>query len=239
MPSSIAAIDVAVLVPERVAGPARDISRALSGGRPDALQLDDTHLPHVTLAQQFVERARLDELFGELDRILRHEPVLLLRIPGVAVDHGTISLAVDRTADLQHLHELVMDAIEPFESPDLGRGPQRGVPAAGTAVELRRGSPSTSLRTGRGGAPGRVPGADAFRPNGEAIRPQDVDWVRNYREHSAYAHYRPHVTLGHGDMSPAVQPIDFRADRIAVCELGRFCTCRAVLGVWTLGGTRL
>lgn len=204
MPSSIVAIDVAVLVPESVAGPVRDISRALSSGRPDALQLDDTHLPHVTLAHQFVERARLDELFGELDRILRHEPVLLLRIPGVAVDHDTISLAVDRTADLQRLHELVMDAIEPFES--LGGG--------------------------------RVPGADAFRPNGEAIRPQDVNWVRNYREHSAYVHYRPHVTLGHGDIPPSVQPIDFRADRIAVCEVGRFCTCRTVLRAWTLGGTR-
>ncbi len=207
MPQELVAIDVAVLVSGSVAALAHNINRALSRGRPDALRFDDTHLPHVTLAQQFVERACLDELFGELDRILGHGPLLVLHIPGVAVDQGTISLAVDRTADLQRLHERVMDAIGPFEVPGLGRI--------------------------------RVAGADAFRANGEAVRPQDVDWVSHYRERSAYAHYRPHVTLGHGDTSPSVQPIDLRAEHIAVCELGRFCTCRAVLRAWTLGGTSL
>ncbi len=197
MPTAdLVAIDVALLLEGDVAERARELNAALAAGRAGPLVLDEAHLPHVTLAQQFVDRARLDELFLELDRIVRHEPALSLRIAGSTVVHGTVQLAVDTSPDLQRLHELVMDAIEPFESPD--------------------------------GA------TDAFRANGEAIRPQDVDWVRNYRENAACAHYHPHVTIGHGAAAPPLAPVDFRAARVAVCQLGRFCTCRTVLHDWRL-----
>jgi 2'-5' RNA ligase superfamily len=196
VPSNFVAIDVAILVAGDVAVQAREVNLALAAGRADALRLDDSHLPHVTLAQQFVDRARLDELFTELDRIVRHEPGLSLRISGAVVERGTVQLAVDASPDLQRLHELLMDAIEPFESPEGG--------------------------------------ADAFRTDGEAIRPQDVDWVRSYRDDAAYAHYRPHITVGHAAAGPSVAPVNFRASRVGVCELGRFCTCRTVLRDWKL-----
>ncbi len=198
MAGSVVALDVAILVPNPVAGPAAAISRALAGDEPDALRLDATHLAHLTLAQQFVEVARLDDLFAELDRVLRHEPPLMLRIPGATADHATVMLAVNATPDLQRVHELVMDAIAPFESPE--------------------------------GDPG------AFVEEGETIRVRDIDWVRNYRENSGYAHFNPHVTVGHGRRAPECPPIEFRGDRIAACQLGRFCTCRRVLREWRLGG---
>ncbi len=194
MPAALVAIDVAILVPPAIANPAGAMSRLLAGDRAGALRLDDTHLPHVTLAQQFVERARLEELFLELDRILRHEPAIRLRVAGASVDHGTISFAIERTPDLQRLHEQIMDILEPFESPEGG--------------------------------------ASAFRADGETIRPQDVAWVRDYRDEAAYAHYRPHVTIGQGRHAPEVPPIDAHGERVAVCQLGRFCTCRAVLREW-------
>jgi len=197
MRASLAAVDVAILVPETVAAPARELSRQLAVNRPDALRLDDTHLVHVTLAQQFVERLRLDDLVAELDRMLRHEPALALRVVGATAAGGTVVLAIESTPDLRRVHEQVMDVIEPFESPQ------------GSAA--------------------------AFRADGETIRPRDVEWVRNYREQAAGAHYRPHVTVGHGGRAPEVAPIAFQADRIALCELGRFCTCRSVLRQWTLG----
>ncbi len=195
---SVLAIDVAVLVPDPVARIAADTSRELAAGQRGALRLDDTHHPHITLAQQFIDGSRLSDLLEELDRLLRHEPALLLRVPRAASDHGTIALVVDDSPDLQRLHEAIMDAIEPFECPDAS--------------------------------------ADAFESTGEAIRGQDVDWVRNFRENSAYAHYRPHVTVGHGGRAPLVEPIDFAAGRVAVCRLGRFCTCRTILREWALGG---
>ena len=204
MRDAVVAIDVAVLVPPSIAGSAGELNRVLAGQRPDALRLDDTHLAHVTLAQQFVERARLEDLFAELDRILRHEPAIFLRVAGTVVDRGTVLFTIERTPDLHRLHEQIMDALEPFESPD--------------------------------------DGAAAFQADGERIRPQDVAWVRNYREEAAYLHYLPHVTIGHTDQARAVtigaaagRPIEAQGDRVAVCRLGRFCTCRAVLREWRLG----
>lgn len=193
----VVAIDVAILVGGDVGDRARELNLALAAGRPDAVRFDDTHLPHITLAQQFVERARLQELLAELDRVARHEQGLSLRVRGAAVDHGTVQLPVDTSPDLQRLHELVMDAIQPFESPEGG--------------------------------------TEAFNADGETIRPRDVEWVRNYRENAAYAHYRPHVTVGHGATAPPVTPAEFRADHLAVCHLGRFCSCRTILRDWTLG----
>jgi 2'-5' RNA ligase len=192
-----AAIDVAILVPEVVGASARDINAVLARGREKPLRLDATHLPHLTLAQQFVERRRLDDLYTELDRVLRHEPVLRLRVSGIAVEDGTVMFTVDCVPDLQRVHELVMETLQPFEAPE--------------------------------GA------SDAFARNGETIRPGDIDWVRSYRERSAYTHYRPHVTLGHGPVPPAAAPIEFCGETVAVCHLGRFCTCRAILRAWTLG----
>jgi 2'-5' RNA ligase len=198
--SPVVALDVAILVPDAVAGPAREINRALAAGEPDALRLDDSHLPHITLAQQFVEGARLGDLSAALDRILRHERALPLRVTGTTADRGTVQFAVDSVPDLQRVHELVMDVLEPFESPE-------GGPAA-------------------------------FERGGERIRSRDVTWVRDYREQAAYARYSPHVTLGHGSDCPAVAPVAFTATRLAVCHLGRFCTCQTILHEWTLARRR-
>ncbi len=197
MRATLVAVDVAILVPEAVARPARAISETLAGDDHAALRLDDRHRAHVTLAQLFVEHARLPDLQAALDLLLKHEPPLLLRVAGFAAGGGTLYFTVDSSPDLQRLHEQVMDAVGPFEAPD------------GTA--------------------------EAFLADGEAVRPQDVDWVRNYRESAAHAHFRPHVTLGHGAPPGRLAPIDFRADRVALCRLGRFCTCRSVLREWRLG----
>ena len=65
-------------------------------------------------------------------------------------------------------------------------------------------------------------------------RLRDVLWVAGYRLKSSFHHFTPHITLGHGSQPPLVEPFDFEADAVAVCHLGRFCTCRRVLRRWTL-----
>ena len=76
-----------------------------------------------------------------------------------------------------------------------------------------------------------VPGGlDAFLTEGDLpARDRDVAWVGGYRAEHAYEHYRPHVTVGHGREAGPVDPFTFSADRLAVCHLGRHCTCRRVL----------
>lgn len=67
-------------------------------------------------------------------------------------------------------------------------------------------------------------------------RLRDVLWVSGYRLKSSFHHFEPHITLGHGAQPPAVEPFAFEAGDVAVCHLGRFCTCRRVLRRWTLTG---
>lgn len=69
---------------------------------------------------------------------------------------------------------------------------------------------------------------------GEEGRLRDVLWVAGYRLKSSFHHFAPHMTLGHGARPPAIEPFSFDASTVAVCHLGRFCTCRRVIRRWTL-----
>ena len=74
--------------------------------------------------------------------------------------------------------------------------------------------------------------AHAFFDGGARVG--DVHWVAAFRRNSAFSAFTPHITLGHGERPPAVQPITFQATAIAACHLGRFCACRRVLRAWEL-----
>lgn len=77
------------------------------------------------------------------------------------------------------------------------------------------------------------PGGTAAAFFGRDARVADVLWVAGYRLASSFGAFTPHITLGHGD-PPRVEPVDFEATTVAACHLGRFCTCRRALRVWTL-----
>jgi 2'-5' RNA ligase len=80
--------------------------------------------------------------------------------------------------------------------------------------------------------PGAGPGA-FFDPD---ARVKDVLWVTGYRLKSSFGAYTPHITVGHGSQPPKVEPFTFEATKVAVCHLGRFCTCRRVVREWRLTG---
>ena len=79
--------------------------------------------------------------------------------------------------------------------------------------------------------PGGTP--DAFFEGDARVR--DVLWVAGFRLQASFGAFTPHITLGHGDQAPAIEPLAFEATTVAACHLGRFCTCRSVLREWKLG----
>ena len=81
--------------------------------------------------------------------------------------------------------------------------------------------------TGRGDA-------DAFASDGEMPRAADRAWISMFRQESAFAFFAPHITLGVGRVENLGKPSRFVARDVALCQLGRFCTCRYVLDSWTL-----
>ena len=76
--------------------------------------------------------------------------------------------------------------------------------------------------------------ATSFQSDGLPARAADVQWVTRFRHDSGYASFNPHVTIGIGPDPITPATVAFTAREIAVCRLGRFCTCRDVLARWTL-----
>jgi len=66
------------------------------------------------------------------------------------------------------------------------------------------------------------------------VRVNDVAWVSGYRFKSSFDAFTPHITLGHADRPPHIDPFEFKATTVAACHLGRFCSCRRVLRSWEL-----
>ena len=170
------------------------LSAALPASQSLGLLLSADRLPHITLTQQFVRVERLDPLIAQLDRELRNQEPLPLRISGGGRGSNSVWMTLERTPALVHLHGLLLRVAEPFEVSD--------------------GEASSFL-------------------DGDA-RERDVRWVREFRRESSFERFTPHITLGHAAEPPPVEPRDFVATRIAVCHLGRFCTCRRIIRAWDL-----
>ncbi len=107
-----------------------------------------------------------------------------------------------------------------------------------TSLFLTATSPLTTLHTGLMDrlAPFDMAAgdADAFLADDEPPRARDVEWVTRFRTAAAYAAFEPHVTLGAGVLDDAAPAFELEAAQVAICRLGRFCTCRRVLASWTL-----
>ena len=192
--SDLIAIDVAILPPDHVSQLARALSAGLPGEDEDRFALDDDHLAHITLTQQFVRVEEIDLVARDIDDVLRTVAPMLLRVRGGGVSGHTVWMEIERTAELAALHETLMETLRGVERP--------------------------------GGTPAAFAGGDA--------RVRDLLWVSSYRLKSSFGDYTPHITLGHGAQPPHIDPFEFTADTVAICQLGRFCTCRRVLRSWTL-----
>lgn len=191
---TVTAIDIAILPPADVSNRAIALSAALPAAESQGLQLGPEYLPHITLTQQFVSRDALDEAMAQVDRVVRGQEPLLLRVLGGAKGSNSVWMAIERTPALVRLHERLLDATAAFEA--------------------------------AGGDASAFFDADA--------RDRDGRWVGEFRRESSLARFTPHITLGHASAPPLVEQIAFVATTIAVCHLGRFCTCRRIIREWEL-----
>ena len=130
--STLLALDVAILSPSDVGERAVRLSAALPPDQSQGLRLDDDHLPHITLTQQFVRRDDLDAIFERLDEALRGQPPMTLQVTGAGKGASSVWMAVERTAAISRLHRRLMDALHGFERPD-------GGPAAFVDGDARKG----------------------------------------------------------------------------------------------------
>ena len=193
----VLALDIVVLLPPDARAVLTRLNARLSPP-PDGFHFDDSHLPHVTLVQQFVHAADVPEVQDTVGDVLRGVAPLAMR--GTALRHGATAtvLVVGQTPALHDLHRRLIDRLAPLAA------------AAGDAA--------------------------AFLSNGEPARDADIAWVTHFAANAARDRFDPHVTLGVGALDGSLDAFTCLATDLAVCHLGRFCTCRRVLGTWTLTG---
>ncbi|MFH0978352.1 MAG: hypothetical protein V1837_03545 [Candidatus Woesearchaeota archaeon] len=60
-------------------------------------------------------------------------------------------------------------------------------------------------------------------------KPLDAVWVSNYVKNASSGKFNPHITIGLGKFEQLSSPISFEATKLAICHLGKFCTCRKLL----------
>ena len=199
------AVDIAILPPPEVSERAIALSAALPVHESQGLLLGADRLPHITLTQQFVSAAALDTFIAHVDQVVRSCPPLSLGVTGGGKGSNSVWMSIERAAPLVRLHEQLLRATE--------------------ALEATTGDASAFLEDA---CPAEAPVAQ------RRARDRDVRWVREFRRESSFDRFTPHVTLGHAADPPFVEPMDFTATTIAVCHLGRFCTCRRIIRAWDL-----
>ncbi len=194
--TDVLAVDLALLLPESLQAWCRRMNASLLRDEPAGFTFDATHLPHLTLVQQFVRRVDLEQFSQRVGSFLEGKAPISLR--GVGSERGGSALRVEATAELQRLHEELMRLSAPFARSEGG--------------------------------------LSAFYGDDEPAREADLRWVRGYFSQASFSNFAPHVTLGVGNNPFEMEPLQFLANRVGLCQLGRFGACRKVLQQWTLEG---
>ena len=121
--NDVAAIDIlldpdATMIQRATAANAR-----LLQNFPKGYTLGGAHAPHISVLQQYVKTASLDQVYAAADKVFANEnpPSWKLTafkyyyIPDKAI--GLAGIVIKPTADLLRLQQALIDAVKPFEAP--------------------------------------------------------------------------------------------------------------------------
>ena len=195
--TSLLAVDLALLLPPLLTRSVTKLNRRLKSP-PDGFLFDPDHLPHLTLAQQFVRETDLKALHSIIGQRIQHQLPLQLQTTQLSSSRTACTLGVTLSPELMTFHRQLMTDLLPF--------------AVITNVH------------------------NAVWATPDIPRPADIAWVSKFRQSFAFDQFDPHVTLGIGTVKAFVEPEHFVATTLALCHLGRYCTCRRVLKAWELTG---
>lgn len=189
-------IDVVLLPDSPIFDTAIELSKQQSKKFSDKIILNkEKCLPHISLAMGAIDQSDLAEANSVLKEIASHFRVFKLianSYHGNEIPSGeTVSeFTIQKTSDIQLLHEMIMAKLKPFLSYDI-------------SIDMVYSPP--------------------------AVEDVTLYWIKNYAEKSSFENFRPHITIGFGQLDDVKTPIDFTASRLALCHLGNYCTCRKVL----------
>lgn len=173
---------------------------------PDGFELDEAHVPHVTLVQRFIEESELPEVLAAIDSVRESFDLAALEMAATGLYHipsGDIGLAgivIEPSVGLLAIQRAVVDAVEPF---------------------ARAGGDEAAF----------VPD-----PSGTPFDPFLFEYVEDFVPAQTGENYNPHVSIGVAPLDWLEdlegRPFDrftFGAVGIATYQLGNFGTAAARL----------
>ena len=109
--SRITALDVALLLPPESVAELTRLNARLSSPS-EGFQFDSGHLPHVTLAQQFVLNSEINVICNKLKHLANQYAPIRLCCSGLVASGATTSLRITESEQLFELHERIMNTLE-------------------------------------------------------------------------------------------------------------------------------
>jgi hypothetical protein len=204
--SAVTAIDIALEPDDIMIQHARAANARLLQDFPKGFALDATHHPHISMLQQFVRTADLDQVYAAAGRVFGEEKPLSWKLKAFKYYYipsppiGLAGIVVEPTPGLLRLQEKLIVAATPFTV-------QGGTPAAFMSTE-----------------------------DGRDIQSFLIDYVADFVKVAAGPKFNPHVTTGVGTETYLnkllAEPFDaftFLPVGASVYQLGSFGTARKAL----------
>ena len=113
--SQLLALGVAILPAPEARQRAIQVSAALPPKDSQGLTLDESHYPHVTLAQAFIRAEELHAALDRLDEVFRGRRPFPVHVTGGGQSGSTLWMAIERSPKLVELHEALMEALKGCE----------------------------------------------------------------------------------------------------------------------------
>lgn len=110
------AINIAILPPKAVSEKAHQLNRIINEGVVSPkIVLDDTHLPHITLVQAYVDTAKLGEIAFVLERVIAGTPAFSLTASSILVDkHGYSNMVIEKNPELLRIRQALIEKVESY-----------------------------------------------------------------------------------------------------------------------------
>jgi len=166
--SPVTAIDIALEPDMTMMQHAQADNARLLKVFPKGFALDATHHPHVTMLQQFVRTADLENVYAAVNKVLASEKPKSWKLKAFKYYYipspplGLAGIVVEPTEDLLRLQQKIIDAVTPFTE-------KTGTPAAFMSTE-----------------------------DGKDIQGFLIEYVADFVTIAAGKKFNPHVTIGVG-----------------------------------------
>lgn len=124
MDSNKIVVDIVLIPPEEILQLATKLNKSFPDTAKEDYVLDrEKCIPHITLMMGLVSRGQIGEVTAKLDNIATRFPMLNLNATGFTSSlhpDGKIfsTLAIEKSPDLQKLHETILEELTPFFSWD-------------------------------------------------------------------------------------------------------------------------